>query len=147
MKQPRERLALKFVTVALSSPGTSWTAVGKKNLIRRSETACLVAQICVFDLPNDGVIIARTPVSKFPAEPSALTILVDSCDVRTMVRFRDTHATVKIRLEHSSNALRHEFVFTITGGSWKKNEKEGNTSKVTWSQGVASSEPNSDEYN
>ena len=79
-------------------------------------------------------------------DPSALTILVDSCDVRTMVRFRDTHATVKIRFEHSSNALRHEFPFTVAGGSWKKNENEGSTSKVTWGQGISSSEPNLGEY-
>jgi hypothetical protein len=77
-------------------------------------------------------MIARAPVSKFPTEPSALTILVDSCDVSTMVRFRDTHATVKIRFEHSSNALRHELTFTVAGGSWKKDENEGNASRVTW---------------
>ena len=76
-------------------------------------------------------MIARAPVSKFPTDPSALTILVDSCDVRTIVRFRDTHATVNIRFEHSSNALRHQFPFTVPGGSWKKDENEDNTSKVT----------------
>lgn len=91
--------------------------VSTKTLGRRSETASLAAQNRAFDLPNDGVMIARAPVSKFPTEPSALTILVDSCDVKTTVRFRDTHATVKIRFAHSSNALRHEFPFTVAGGS------------------------------
>ena len=62
-------------------------------------------------------MIARVPVSKFPTEPSALTIFVDSCDVRTMVRFRDTHATVKIRFVHSNNALRHQLAFTVAGGN------------------------------
>lgn len=119
------------MTLELSSPGTPWTAVGKKTLVRRSETAPLAARKRAFDLPNDGVMIARAPVSKFPAEPSALTIFVESCDVRAMVRFRDTQATVKIRFAHSSNALRHEFAFTIAGGSWKKNENEGTASRVT----------------
>ena len=131
MKQPRERLALRSASLALSSPGTPWTAVGKKSLVRGSETACLAAQRRPFALPNDGVMIARAPVSKFPTEPSALTILVDSCDVRTMVRFRDTHATVKIRFEHSSNELRHEYAFTVAGGIWKKNENEGNARRAT----------------
>ena len=88
-------------------------------------------------------MIARAPVSKFPTEPSALTILVDSCDVRTTVRFRDTHALVKIRFEHSSNAFRHEFTFTDAGGSWNKDENEGTASRLTWN--VSSSEPNSNE--
>lgn len=105
--------------------------VSKKNLVRRSETACLTAQPCAFDLPNDAVMIARAPVSKVPTEPSAFTIFVDSCDVRTIVRPRDTHATVKIRLEHPNNALRHEAPFTVAGGSWKKEENEGITSRET----------------
>ena len=134
------------MTVALSSLGTPSTAAGKKNLVRISETACLAAQPCTIDLPNDGVMIARAPVSKFPTEPSALTILVDSCDVRTMVRFRDTHATVKIRFEHSSNALRHEVALAVAGGSWKKKENEGNASRVTYSPNVSSSEQNPGEY-
>ena len=76
-------------------------------------------------------MIARAPVSKFPTEPSALTIFVDSCDVSTMVRFLDTQATVKIRFEHSNSALRHEYAFTVAGGIWKKNENEGNARSVT----------------
>lgn len=85
-------------------------------------------------------MVARAPSSKLPAEPSALTIFVDSCDVRTMVRFRDTHATVKIRFEHSSNVLRHDITFTVAGGSWKKEENEGNTSRATYWPNVSSSE-------
>jgi hypothetical protein len=92
-------------------------------------------------------MIARAPVSKLPAEPSALTIFVDSCDVRTMVRFRDTHATVKIRFEHSSSALRHEVAFTVAGGSWKKNENEGNANRATCFPNVSSSEQNSSDDN
>ena len=135
------------MTVALSSLGMPLTAVGEKNLARISETARVAARQCVSDLPNDAVMIACAPVSKLPTEPSALTILVDSCDVRTMVRFRDTHATVKIRFEHSSNALRHEVAFTVAGGSWKKNENEGNASRETYSPNVSSSEQNSGKYN
>lgn len=131
------------MTLALSSPGTPWIAADEKILVRISETACLAAQKSPIDLPNDGVMIACAPVSKLPTEPSALTILVDSCDVRTMVRFRDVHAMVKIRFEHSSNALRHEFPFTVAGGSWKKDENEGNARRVIWNPNVSSSEPNS----
>ena len=87
-------------------------------------------------------MIARAPVSKVPTEPSAFTIFVDSCDVRTMVRFRDTHATVKIRLEHSNSALRHELAFAVAGGSWKKKENEGIASRETYRSNVSSSEQN-----
>ena len=100
----------------------------------------------MLDLPNDGVMIARAPVSKVPTEPSAFTIFVDSCDVRTMVRFRDMHATVKIRLEHSNKALRHEVAFAVAGGSWKKKENEGITSRETCRSNVSSSEQNYAEY-
>jgi len=92
-------------------------------------------------------MIARAPLSKFPTEPSALTILVDSCDVRTTVRFRDAHAMVKFRFEHSSNALRHEFAFTLAGGCWKKSENEANTRRVTCNPNVSSSEPDSNKCN
>lgn len=92
-------------------------------------------------------MIARAPVSKFPTEPSAFTIFVDSCDVSTMVRFRDAHATVKIRLVYSNNPLRHEVPFTVAGGSWKKKENEGITSRETYRSNVSSSEQNPGECN
>ena len=63
-----------------------------------------------------------------------------------MVRFRDTHATVKIRLENPNNALRHEVAFTVAGGSWKKKENEGITRRETYCPNVSSSEQNSGEY-